>query len=119
DVADEVVERVVDGAGGVVRASQAGEGVEHAGAMGIEVVVELPPTAELKQVQSDAPPSQETGLVGNGLGVAAIGKLLQPVVQVREEVSDGLGQRLASDQGRPALRRTCRTWFCTSATLRA
>ena len=76
DVPDEVVERVVDGAGVVVRASQAVEVVQHVGVMGIEFVVELTPTAELKQVQTDAPPSHEAGLVGNGLGVAAIGKLL-------------------------------------------
>ena len=73
EVLDEVIERIVDRTRVVLGPRQAIEVGQHLGAAGIEVVIELPPAAELAQVQSDAPPAHKTGLVDNRLGIAAIG----------------------------------------------
>jgi hypothetical protein len=45
--------------------------------------------------------------------------LIQPAIQLGEEMGDGQGQGFTDDQGRPTRRRCCRTWVRTRAMLRA
>jgi hypothetical protein len=58
---------------------------------------------QLQQIQGDPSPGEEAGGVGAGLLDAGIGKAIEPDVELGEEVTNGLDQGLASDQGRPAL----------------
>ena len=106
-VPQEVVERIVDGAGVVVRISEPVEIGQHAGASGVQFEIELTTAAELEQIKSDAPPGQEAALIDDALLVARVGKAVEPSVEVRKEVADGLYQGLAHIQGRPALRFWC------------
>ena len=103
DVADEVVEGVVDGAGVLMGPSEAVEVGQNASAAGVEVEVELAAAAELEEVQGDAPPGEEASGVGASLLDAGVGEAVEPGIEVGEEVADGLDEGVAGDQGRPAL----------------
>src|SRR5262245_42532451 len=89
-VAEEMVEGVMDGTRVVVGADPAIEVAQHAGALRLQVEVKLAATAELEEVQGNAPPSQEATLVDDRLLVAGIRQAVEPVVQFREEVADSL-----------------------------
>ena len=72
------------------------------GAAGRPIEVELSAAAELEPVQGAPPPGQEAALVGKAVLVARIGQAVEPGVQLREEVVDGLHQSLTQVHGRPA-----------------
>src|SRR5262249_39180221 len=101
-MADEVVERVVDrqsGLSGVGQAVEVGQDLRPVA----QLVIELASGAELEQVQSQAPPGEEAGGVGAGFLNTCVGQTLEPVVEVRETVTDGLDEGPSGAQGRPAL----------------
>jgi hypothetical protein len=79
---------------------------------------ELPPAAELEQEQEYSPPHEKAGFVDDQVGSARIGDRLKPVIEVGEKVADRLDKSFGHDQGRPARRRVCRTWFWTRASVR-
>lgn len=120
-VPGEVIERVMDGAGPQVGVQQAIEVGQHLRALGAELVVELAATAQLHDVQQDAPASEEAARIENGVLVAAVGQLIQPGLPQREEVAQGLREQgtdlLVGCQGRPCRRRRCRTCVRISAVL--
>jgi hypothetical protein len=105
----EVVEGIVDRPCVEVCLGQAVEVGEDLGAAGVEVVVELATAAELEEVKTDSPPGEEACGIGNGVGDAAVRELVEPAVEVGEEVANRLDEGLPGDQGRPALRRWWRT----------
>src|SRR5262249_7363865 len=116
-MAEEMVEGVVDRQRRLAGLSQAIEVGPHGRAAIVQLEIELAASAELEQVQGQAPPSQEARGVGASLWPARIGQALQPGVQLREEVAGGLDQGPADDQGRPALNFNCRARARSSATV--
>jgi hypothetical protein len=67
-----------------------------------QLVVELAARAELQQVEVQPPPGQEARGVHAGLRVAGIEEAVEPGVELGEEVTAGLDQGAAGDQGRRA-----------------
>lgn len=57
----------------------------------------------MQQVEEQPPPGQETAIVGAGVLDTRIGQMVEPGVEVGEEMPDGLDESAAGDQGRPAL----------------
>ena len=119
DAAEEVIEGVVDGPGGLRGLGQAVEVVQDVGVAGLEIEVELAARAELEEVQGDAPPGQEAAVVLDGVGVAGVGELIEPVVEAGEEVADGQGQGGAEVYKRPRWRRRWGTWLLIRARVRS
>lgn len=95
----------MDGATVLGGARQAIEVVQDLGPAGLQFEVQLPAAGQLQQVQQQAPPDQKARGVGASVLVTRIGQLLEPVVELGEEVAYGLDKGLAQDQGRPFLRR--------------
>src|SRR5215207_3356717 len=50
-------------------------------------------------------PTEETRFIGERFGIALVGELVEPTVEVGEEVEDGLHKGHAGNQSRPAWRR--------------
>jgi hypothetical protein len=65
----------------------------------------LPAAVQLQEIQEQTPPDEKASGVSAGVLVAGIGQVLEPVVELGEEVADGLDEGLAEDQGRPFWRR--------------
>ena len=102
-MADEVVEGVVDRQRRLLGLGQAVEVGQDRRAAVTQLKIELAAAAELKQVQAQPPPGQETRGVGASLLDARVGQAVEPGVELGEEVAGGLDQGAAGDQGRPAL----------------
>ena len=62
-----------------------------------ELVIELAAGSQLQQVQCQTPPGQEAAHVGAVFLHPRIGQAIQPGVQLREEVADGLHQGTPGD----------------------
>jgi hypothetical protein len=74
--------------------------------------------AQLQQVQGQSPPGEEARGIGTGFRHARIREVIEPAVELGEEVAGGLDQRPAGDQGRPALSFWSRARARSSATER-
>jgi hypothetical protein len=83
---------------------QAVEVVEHLGAGAGPLEVELAAAAQFEQEQTEAPPQQEACGVGDRRRGTRVGDVVQPGVEKRPEVADGLDQQRADVQDRPFLR---------------
>ena len=68
-----------------------------------QLEVDLAAAAELAQEQEQPDTQQEAAVVDQPVWVAAVGKGVQPVVELGEEVADGADQQRADVQGRPRL----------------
>lgn len=117
NVADEVVEGVVDWQGRLRGLGETVEVGQHLGSAIAQLKIKLAAGTELEQVQLYSPPGQETAVVGASVLDARIGKAVEPAVEVRKKVTDGLHQRAAGDHGRPALSFQKRTRARSSATV--
>ena len=115
-MADEVIQRVVNRQRGLFGLGQAVEVGQDRWAAVAQVEIELTAGAELKQVQRQSPPGQETRGVGAGVLGTRVGKAIEPGVKLGEEVAGGLDQGTAGDQGRPALSFSSRALALRSAT---
>lgn len=82
---------------GLLRARQSVDVAHDLGIVVVEVEVQLAATPQLQHEQEETPPCQEAPVVGDGILVAAIGQIIQPVIEVREEVRDRLPKRLADN----------------------
>ncbi len=102
-MADEVIERVVNREGRLLGLGQAIEVSQDLGTTITQLEIELATGAQLQQVQMQTPPGQEAAIVNAGLLNTCIGEPVEPGIELGEEVTDGLRQGTASDQGRPAL----------------
>jgi hypothetical protein len=102
-MADKMVQGVVDGQRRLLGLGQAVEVGQDRRATVTQVEIELAAGAELKEVQAQSPPGQKTRGVGAGLLETRVGEAVEPCVELGEEVSGGLDEGTASDQGRPAL----------------
>jgi len=108
---EEVVKGVVNRPRRLLGLGQAVEVIQDVGVVRVQIEVELAAGAELKQIQSNPPPGQKAAVVLDGLLVACIGQAVQPGVEVREEVADGLRQAGAECYQRPCFRLRCGTWL--------
>jgi hypothetical protein len=68
---------------------------QHLGAAGIQIEIELPPTAQLEQIQAEPPPDQEAFVVDDEGLEAGIGERVQPAIELRPEVADGFDEGAA------------------------
>lgn len=118
DVAEEVVEGVVDRQRGLVGLGQSVQIGKDLRTAVPQFVIELASRAQLQQVQEDAPPGEEASGVGARFLDAAVGEAVEPGIEVGEEVSDGLDESATGDQGRPALSVSSRALAFSSATER-
>src|SRR6516165_7278326 len=73
--------------------SEAVEVVEHLGAAGIEIEIELPATTELEQVQADPPPDEKSLIVDDQRHKAGIGHIVEPPIELGPEVPKSCRQR--------------------------
>jgi hypothetical protein len=85
------------------------------GAIGVELVVELAAAAQLAREQHDPQPQEEMLVVDDVGQETRVLDVIDPGVEVGEEVADGAGEEGADVQGRPFLRWRSRTWFLTRA----
>jgi hypothetical protein len=115
-MADEVIERVVDGPRPLLGLGQPVQVGQDLGASLAEVLIELATRAPLPQVQGPSPPGEEARGIGTGFRPARIREVIEPAVAWGEEVAGGLDQGPAGDQGRPALRFWSRARARSSAT---
>jgi hypothetical protein len=99
-----VVQGLVHRHGRLLGAGQAVEVIRHSGAGLAQLEVDLAAAAELAQEEEQADPQQEAAVVDQAVGVALVGEVIQPVVELGEEVADGADQGGADGQGRPRLR---------------
>jgi hypothetical protein len=88
-VSQEMIQGVVYRPRLLLGLGQAVEIVEHFGAAGIEIEIQLPATAELEQVQTDPPPNEEPFIVDDQGRKAGIRHAIQPLIKLRPEVTDG------------------------------
>ena len=96
---------------------QAVEIVQHFGAAGIEIEIQLPATAKLEQVQTDPPPNEEPLIVDDQGQKAGIRHAIQPLIKLGPEVTDGCRQRLTQVYNRPCRRFRSWAWLRTRARL--
>jgi hypothetical protein len=101
NMANEVVEGVVNRACVVVGLGEPIEVGQYLGADTGKFEVELPPAAELEQVQADPPPGHESCGIRDRLLVARIHEAVEFRVEVGKKVANGLNKCLARDQSRP------------------
>ncbi len=80
---------------------QAIEVVQHLGAVGIQLVVQLSSAAQFAQEQAQPPPHQKPLVVDHQGEEPGIWDLIDPGVQVGKEVANSLGQNRADLQRRP------------------
>ena len=102
-VAQEVIQCVVDRPAVHPGAGQAVEVLQRA-AVGGQLGVQSPAAAQAEEEKGDAPPGHEARGVDDHRLESAIGQLVEPVVEVGEEVPDGACQQGGQLQGRPFLR---------------
>ncbi len=69
--------------------SQAVEIVQHFGAAGIEIEIELSATAELEQVQTDPPPDEKPLVVDDQGQKPGVRHAIEPLIELRPEVTNG------------------------------
>jgi hypothetical protein len=104
-MAEEMVQGAMDRPAVLVGAGQTIEVVQDVGPVGLQFEVQLPAAVQLQEIQEQTPPDEKASGVSAGVLVAGIGQVLEPVVELGEEVADGLDEGLAEDQGRPFWRR--------------
>src|SRR5262249_4110910 len=85
EAGQEGIQRLVDRPRSLPGASQAVEVGQHAGAGLAQLEVDLPARAEFAQEEGQPYPAEETAVVGQAVGVAVLGKVIEPVVEVGEE----------------------------------
>lgn len=115
--AQEVVQGLIHRPALLVGLRQAIEIGQHGRAIGVQLVVQLPATAQLAQEQPQAPPQQEALVIDDEGGVARIGDGAQPLVELSKEMADRLDEPRADGKGRPRRRWRCWTWVRTRARL--
>ena len=116
-MSQEVIQGVVYRTRLLLRLSQAVEIIEHLGAASIEIEIQLPTTAELKQVQTYSPPNKKSLIVDDQRQKAAIGHAIQPLIELWPEVAEGSRERLAEAYNRPFRRFRSSAWLRTKARL--
>ena len=90
--AQEIVQGIVDRPRLLLRARQAVEIIQHVGAIGVALEIQLPATAQFAEEQRQPPPQQEAFVVNDKGLEARIGDLVDPVVELGEEVAYGQGE---------------------------
>ena len=102
-MAEKVIQGVMYRQGGLLGVGQAIEIGQYVRSAVAEIEVQLAAGTELEQVQGQPPPGEEAGGVGAFLLDAAVRKVVEPGVELGEEMADGLHQGAAGNQGRPSL----------------
>jgi hypothetical protein len=102
--AEKIVQSLVHRPGLLCGLGQTVQIVQHLAAAGIEFEIELPATAELEQVQANAPPDQKPSVVDDERLEARIANPIQPAVELGPEMADAQNQSFAEIYGRPARR---------------
>ena len=115
-MAEKMVQRLVDRPGVLLGLRQTIEVDKNVTIATIQFEIELPARAELKQIKGQTPPNEKT-LVVNDEGLEArVGNPIQPVVELRPEMSYGSHEGVAEIQDRP--RRLLRSWTWLRTSIR-
>src|SRR5262249_24120580 len=91
-------------------ARQAIEVAQHLRAICVQLIIQLSPATQLAQEQAQPPPDQEPLGVDHQRGEAGIVDLVDPGIELGEEVAHGPHQDRTDPQRRPRLSRRCATW---------
>ena len=113
----EMIKGVVYRPGLLLGLSESVEVVQDLGAAVIEIEIQLPSTAELKQIQANPPPNEESFVIDDQRQKPGIGHAIQPPIKLGPEVAEGCGERLAEAYDRPFRRFRSWAWLRTRSRL--
>ncbi len=94
-MADEMLQRLMDRSSFLPRLRQAVQVGQDLRVAHVEVEVELSARPELEQVQTDAPPDEETLVVGDEGLKTSVWEMIQPSIELRPEMANGPHQFFA------------------------
>ena len=116
-VFQEMIKGVVYRPGLLLGLSKSVEVVQNLGAAVIEIEIQLPATAELKQIEADPPPNKEPLIVDDQRHKAGIGHIVEPPIELGPEVPKSCCERFAEAYNRPFRRFRSRAWLRTRSRL--